>query len=556
MSIFGAMFSGVSGLDAYGQSMATISDNISNMNTIGYKRTETNFSTLVTTSATATSYSPGGVQSRTNQRIDAQGLMQSSAAPTDIGIIGEGFFVVNELSKPNSTSGQYQFTRAGAFEADKAGFLRNTAGKYLQGWPIDANGNIPSNRSDLTALQTVSVSGLTGTASKTTTVDIRANLQGSQAVTKVGAQDLTTFAGATTADTLLTGGGLVDGDVFRIVSGAANATFTYDSTPTATQFSTLNELAALVNAVAGLKASVAGTAPAKLTVTGDPGNDLVISEVTGTPGADLFGSVGTTTKTYDPAVSAKNIASGNVTADFERSVQIFDSKGGSRTVTMGFLKAQFPNQWYAEVYVEPSSDTVGLTNGVIASGTIKFNSDGTMDIGNTTAALKNAVSIPWAPDLGLTTQTITVNWGSDNLADGLSQFDSSSQLISFEVNGALFGSLSSISINEKGVVVANFDNGINKSLYKLPLATFSNSNGLQAKNGNSYISTDDSGDFNLQEAGVGGSGLVAASSLEASTVDLAGEFTDMIITQRAFSASARIITTADEMLEELIRLKR
>ena len=553
MSIFGSMFSGVSGLDAYGQSMGTISDNISNMNTIGYKRTETRFSTLVTTPASANSYSPGGVQSRTSQRIDAQGLMQSSASPTDIGIIGNGFFVVNEISSPTATSGQYQYTRAGAFEADKNGNLRNTAGKYLQGWPIDVNGNIPSNRSDLTALETVNISGLTGTASATTTVSVRANLQGSQAVTKVGPQDVTTISVAN-GDTDL---GRTNDEQFTITSGSASVTLTYNSTPTATKFSTLNQLAALINAVDGLMASVAGASPALLTVTGDPANDLVLAEVGGdTLGAELFTSVGTTTATYAPGASATNMASNTVTPDFERSVQIFDSKGGSRTVTMGFLKSQFSNKWYAEVYVEPSTDTTGLTNGIVASGTVKFNSDGTMDIGNTSAALKNAIAIAWAPSLGLAAQSVTIDWGTDKKADGLSQFDSASQLIAFDVNGALFGSLSSVNINEQGVVVANFDNGITKNLYKLPLATFTNANGLQAKTGNAFIATDDSGDFNLQEASVGGAGLVASSSLEASTVDLAEEFTNMIITQRAFSASARIITTADEMLEELIRLKR
>ncbi|MCH8110713.1 MAG: flagellar hook-basal body complex protein [Proteobacteria bacterium] len=543
----------MSGLDAYGQSMGTISDNISNMNTIGYKRTETRFSTLVTTPASANSYSPGGVQSRTSQRIDAQGLMQSSASPTDIGIIGNGFFVVNEISSPTATSGQYQYTRAGAFEADKNGNLRNTAGKYLQGWPIDVNGNIPSNRSDLTALETVNISGLTGTASATTTVSVRANLQGSQAVTKVGPQDVTTISVAN-GDTDL---GRTNDEQFTITSGSASVTLTYNSTPTATKFSTLNQLAALINAVDGLMASVAGASPALLTVTGDPANDLVLAEVGGdTLGAELFTSVGTTTATYAPGASATNMASNTVTPDFERSVQIFDSKGGSRTVTMGFLKSQFSNKWYAEVYVEPSTDTTGLTNGIVASGTVKFNSDGTMDIGNTSAALKNAIAIAWAPGLGLAAQSVTIDWGTDKKADGLSQFDSASQLIAFDVNGALFGSLSSVNINEQGVVVANFDNGITKNLYKLPLATFTNANGLQAKTGNAFIATDDSGDFNLQEASVGGAGLVASSSLEASTVDLAEEFTNMIITQRAFSASARIITTADEMLEELIRLKR
>jgi flagellar hook protein FlgE len=105
-------------------------------------------------------------------------------------------------------------------------------------------------------------------------------------------------------------------------------------------------------------------------------------------------------------------------------------------------------------------------------------------------------------------------------------------------------------------VTALFDNGQQLGIYQLPLALFPNPNGLEQRNGNAFAQTDRSGDFLLLQANTGGAGLVAPSALEASNVDLAEEFTNMIVTQRAYSASARTITTADEMLEELIRIRR
>ena len=120
----------------------------------------------------------------------------------------------------------------------------------------------------------------------------------------------------------------------------------------------------------------------------------------------------------------------------------------------------------------------------------------------------------------------------------------------------VFGSLTGIGVNEDGIVTALFENGSRRDIYKLPVATFPNPNGLLGRTGNAYVTSVTSGDLNMNEAGVGGAGLIAPSSLEVSTVDIAEEFTNMIITQRAFSASGKIISTADEMLDELIRLKR
>ena len=175
MSIYGAMTSGVSGLAANSQSLGMIADNISNVNTIGYKGSRARFSTLVTQSETKTGYSPGGVAALPLRLIDQQGLLQSSASPTDIAIDGVGFFVVAQ--SPNGTAGsEYLFSREGSFTIDSDGNFVNAGGFYLQGWPLDANEQLPTNISSITALKTVNVAGLSTLAERTTEIQIAANL--------------------------------------------------------------------------------------------------------------------------------------------------------------------------------------------------------------------------------------------------------------------------------------------------------------------------------------------------------------------------------------------
>ena len=448
MSLFGALFSGVSGLNANAHAMGIISDNIANVNTIGYKVTNARFSTLVTESATATRYSPGGVISTPLTDFNRQGLMQATSSPTDIAITGSGLFVVNRVANPTSTSGEYLFTRAGAFTPDKDGFLRNVAGFYLQGWALDSEGKIADKGSDLTSLTTVNISGLTGTAEATTAIALRANLQSSLAVSPAEA-------------------------------------------------------------------------------------------------------------TYDPASSTNNMASGTVTPDFQRSISIFDSKGGTRTLTLSFLKSAIANQWHVEVHVEPPTDVVAappLVDGQVATGILAFNTDGTLDAASTTVPA--TLGITWEPLLGLEDSTIALDLGSDGESDGLTQFDAPSKLISSDVDGALFGTLTGITISEEGFVTALFSNGTQRHIYKLAIASFPNPAGLSNETGTTYALSDRAGDIALLEPGEGGAGTIVASALEASTVDIAQEFTNMIVTQRAYSAASKIITTTNEMLDELIRIIR
>ena len=191
-------------------------------------------------------------------------------------------------------------------------------------------------------------------------------------------------------------------------------------------------------------------------------------------------------------------------------------------------------------------------NNPIATGNLTFNSDGTI----ATPASAINITLPWAAASGLSPQTIAFNLGTPGTANGLTQYDASSTLYASQSNGALFGALTGVHIDGSGNVVAQFSNGIQKPIYKLPVATFLNPNGLGALSGNAYHSSVESGDVSLKVAKQGGAGAVQSSALEQSTVDLAKEFSDMIVIQRAYSAASKIITTADQMLDELTRLKR
>jgi flagellar hook protein FlgE len=445
------MFSGVSGLAAQSQVMGMIADNISNVNTVGYKRTTGLFSTLVTEPATETRYSPGGVRSRPYQLVNRQGLLQSSASPTDIAISGNGFFVVNTNGDP-ATPGAFMFSRSGAFNADRDGYLRNAAGLYLQGVPIPPTGVIPANPASVAGLSTVDIDVLNNSWQASTAASALVNLRSTQAVN----------------------------------ANIANYGF---------------------------------------------------------GGAQV------------------NMSDGTIAPDFFYDLRVFDSQGGSRTIRFAYLKSATPNQWFQEMYVVPATDadpagTPAHPSGRIAQGTIAFNPDGTFnnvaltDATGGALGAGNLTTINWAPALGLAQSQITLDFA------GSTQVDSASRLVLSNVNGTALATLTGVTISADGIVNALFDNGTSRPIYKIPLAMFANPNGLTNEDGNAWTENAESGPASLADALTQGAGKVVGGSLESSTVDLAEEFSNMIITQRAYSASGKIITTADEMLEELVRLKR
>lgn len=467
MSINSAMLAGVSGLVANSSALAAISDNIANVNTVGYKRSQANFQTLVSGNTRNATYAAGGVTAQTRQYVTQQGLPQSTSNTTDLAISGSGFFVVTEKPEDLQSSDARSFTRAGSFQLDNLGYLKNEAGLYLQGWLVDDQGVITTDPSDLSRLSSINVSNVGGAAEPTTRVAISANLKSSQTVSA----QLPTYNAAT------------------------NSMAMYDA------------------------------------------------------------ELGT-----------------GVKPDFSIQIPASDSKGGKRTLQIDFLKSDVPNQWYAEIRAVPASDVVtgaGLSNGQLKTGIVAFTPDGRLDSDVTTLldaddptltfgasadAAPGAGEANWATGLGIDDQEIRIDIAGG--AGGLTQYDSQSIVQAVNTNGTAFGNLTNVEIDEDGFVTAIFDNGISRQIAQVAIATFANPDGLKGTNGNAYRVTMESGTYSLKAAGTGGAGAIAPSTLEASTVDLSSEFTGLIVTQRAYSASSKIISTADQMLEELLSIKR
>jgi flagellar hook protein FlgE len=564
MSINSAMLAGVSGLISNSSALAAISDNIANVNTVGYKRSSANFSTLVTAQSKNATYSAGGVKAQTHQFISQQGLTQATTSNLDLSIAGSGFFVGTEKPEGLTATDTRSFTRAGSFQLDNLGYLKNDAGLYLQGWLADpVTGTITPDPSDLTQLSSINVGTVGGTAEKTTRVGVNANLRSEQAVaaaanavsTKTGVVE-TGGGGATNNYSVYyspTGNGnQYQVEVRRAGVSVATGVNTYDPTTGALLSSTLPG---------------GGT-----NITVAPGVTVTQTQLGLNTKADAIAS-----GAYDPATrSMSDYAEDPTTGvkpDFEIQIPVSDSKGGQRTVTLSLLKGPGPNEWFAELRAKPG-DLDNNTNGLISSGKITFTTDGKLNsVGNlfggvTPTAINIGASDPtvanlappavtpprWADGLGIDSQDIQIDLAS--AAGGLTQYNSQSVVQSVNTNGTAFGNLTNIEVDDQGYVSAIFDNGVTRRIAQVAIATFSNPNGLKGVNGNAYRVTNESGTYSLKTPGQGGAGVIAPSTLEASTVDLSTEFTGLITTQRAYSASSKIITTADQMLEELLSIKR
>ena len=192
MSLYGALFGGVSGLNAQASKIGVISDNIANVNTVGYKQSTATFSSLVVNASSQVSYQTGGVRAGTVDDVSQQGLLTSTSSPTDLAISGGGFFVVRATADANATgtAATPLYTRAGSFSPDSLGNFVNTSGFYLQGWPLDREGRLPgdvgnldtTSSSNFDSLEPVNVASASGVAQGTTTIALGANLKSSEVI--------------------------------------------------------------------------------------------------------------------------------------------------------------------------------------------------------------------------------------------------------------------------------------------------------------------------------------------------------------------------------------
>jgi flagellar hook protein FlgE len=260
-----------------------------------------------------------------------------------------------------------------------------------------------------------------------------------------------------------------------------------------------------------------------------------------------------------------NLDSGAAVGDtFDTPMQIFDSLGESHVVTITFTKSAGGWDWDMAVpgdEVTPSS----LLPVSIASGSLTFDGDGQVaDFTPTSPALGGGTA-PAVTDVtfdapawanGATSANITWDIVDDNNVAQLTGFASPSATASKVQNGAAAGKIDNISINVDGSIVATFGAGQTVSIAKIALANFNNPKGLVKMGSNRYGESQASGIPNVGVAGTGGRGTLIGSALEQSNVDMAQQFTQMILAQRGYQANSKTITVSDEVLMDTLNLKR
>jgi flagellar hook protein FlgE len=242
----------------------------------------------------------------------------------------------------------------------------------------------------------------------------------------------------------------------------------------------------------------------------------------------------TTAEATDKIAFAKNLNSQDPIGTVKTiPVTVYDSQGSTHAITIEFTKTN-DNQW---------SWTASGTDVDAGGGTLVFDQAGLLDPST------SATSIELSPS-GVDPISITVDFASVTQMAGPTDIDASS------INGCTAGTLESFTFDASGTITGFYSNGKMRVIGQIALASFTNPRGLQRAGNNLFVETTNSGTFNLGEAGTEGRGTISGSALEMSNVDLAEEFTQMIVTQRGFQANSRVITVSDEMLQELVNMKR
>ncbi|WP_170359875.1 flagellar hook protein FlgE [Ruegeria arenilitoris] len=431
MTISSSLNAGVASLKANANRLATISDNIANSSTHGYKRVETDFHSMVT-SGQGGSYSAGGVRTTSQRLIDQRGSLVTTNNSTDLAVRGRGMLPVRPSSQIGTDSNEMLLTTTGSFRTNAEGYLVTESGLVLLGWPANADGSIPNvSRDTPAALQPVQLSVNQLSGSPTTAMNLRMNL------------------------------------------------------------------------------------PATATDAGAPGDTQPLS-------VEYFDNLGKPENVDIELVPTVPVAG----SSNEWTMILRDSASGGAVI--GEYTLTFTD-----------SRTAG---GTLASVTTV--SGGTYD--PTTGSF--VVNVAGGP--------MEVNIGLIGDSDGITQLSDTFAPVSITRDGSAVGTMSSVQVDENGYVYALYDTGVTRRMYQIPLADVPNPNGLTALDSQTYAPSRDSGTYFLWDAGEGPTGELISFAREESTTDVATELTSMIQTQRAYSSSAKVIQTVDEMLQETTNIKR
>jgi flagellar hook protein FlgE len=620
MGIFDALTTAVGGLSAQSFALQNISGNIANASTVGYKGIDTTFEDLIPDATVSNKQVAGGVTSFSQQTITTQGTVTNSTVATNMAINGDGFFSVQKPTSISDNApvfdGVTDYTRRGDFQVDANGNLVNGSGYYLMGVSVDPKtGNPTGNVPTVLQFQNNFIP-----AQATTALTYAANLPTTPkttASTSAAANTITADGGINPADFSSGHSPLQSGTTSPITStGFTGTTVDNDDTAGAAQItsstqlvgtasSTSNDLATAISNGSTLtingttitfstgSTSISGTGTTAITVGIGAGSTVTVGQllstidgITGTTtassvaGGEITLQTGTTSDMTGIAGTGNVLAAlglssipstiargggiaghGQVVANDVTTFTNESISGGAVTAynaagtpvnlqlrwaktDSASLGSGHQDSW--QLFYQTSTSATGTTPEWTNVGTtFTFNSSGALSSPSGTS-----INLPGVIVDGQSLGNLTMNITSG----ALTQFASTAGAATINgitQNGFAAGQLQSVAINNNGLVVGTFSNGQNIDLAAVTLSHFNGTNYLKALDGGAYEATDQSG-----PAIIGASGTIAGSSLEGSNTDIADEFTKLIVTQQAYSANTKVITTANDMVQSLLAVIR
>lgn len=555
-----ALSAGVTGLQAHQKMLDVAGNNLANVNTIAFKASRITFSELLSETIKKASQPTTNTGGTNPQQMGsgvgiagispntAQGNIINTGNPLDLAMEGEGYFVLR--------AGQQDlYTRAGAFAVDANSVLVDPATGYrLQriGSVGETDGFQISGDSDIHVPYDVAMP-----AKATNSIAVSGNLSADATFTTNQTQVLTsnltftTNGGAAASETTLLSDldqattALTDGDISFSGIKADGTTFGVGLDLEATGATTdiqdvLDHLnnnvltgfatASLVNGQIRITDDAAGYSKSDLTMT-------YVDDAAGV--LEMPGYFEMTT------VGGEEVKSVNIT--------VYDSQGGAHVLSGAFARTGTTNTWDM-ILTSITGDVSNITMDNRRIEGIQFDAnDGSYN--GLTGSDGTEFVITFGHDLA-NAQTVALNLGTVGQLDGLTQFKGNSTAVARDQNGYEAGRLSSVSINNEGIVIGSFSNGIKKDIATIQVALFQNTSGLESVGSGYFIPSANSGEAIATQALTGGAGTVHGGSLEKSNADVATEFVNMIQAQNGFQANARTITVANDILRELSNLIR
>jgi flagellar hook protein FlgE len=578
MGLFDALTSAVSGLQAQAFAMQNISGNIANSQTIAYKGIDTNFADLIPGASVTSLQVAGGVIANSVATNTVQGAIQTATSGTDMAINGDGYFLVQTPSSYSGTtpvfSGVDNYTRRGDFLQNSQGYLVNGAGYYLEGIPLDpTTGNpvgsvaapLQFQNNFLPASATTLITYGLNLPTTPFTGKYSSTVPNSELLNPADFVQNPSYLASPDTNAVATGTaalGAVDASGGAITFNINGQTVTLSMTGGSGSNGIYSpfDLVSAINTQVGASAKVAATINSGgelvLTSTNTPGTSDTIAVNTFSSGdATLFGFPGTTASAAGAnGIPGNGVVVGSDAATFASesisggSVTAYDSTGTPVNIQLQWAKTDSvasggSDTW--QLFYQVNSNATGSTPAWQNVG-VSFTFDST---GQLNPPITN-LALPGVTINGDSLGNLTV----DAPTGSITQFSTSSgtaTVNNLQQNGYSAGQLQSIAIGNNGVISGTFSNGQNVDLAEVPLVHFNSPDNLKSLNGGAYQVTSESG-----PALAGASGQIEGESLEASNTDIATEFTKLIVTQQAYSANTKVITTANQMSQDLLNIIR